>query len=248
MDGIYVVIAIVLGVLGLVVAAVFGLLAAAIIAAILLGWIALLVIGTTRLRKRPATGWALMIVGGIWAAAVAASVIVFGVIGYRYASSAIVPTDFNAKSYRGTVGDIILPNKTPASLVLAKEKTLKRLRVEISDGTAKAPVGSYKVESYSASATDADGNEWTAEWTPDREQSPTIVVGDAPVHLDVGPPFVATVTAETTGRRADFALEVTGNGNRPYTLRNTDARASPPRFEVLDGSGNVVWSGDFEYG
>ena len=245
-DGIY----IVLVVLGFVIGSLFSLLALAIALGVLLGWIVLLVMGISRLRKGSSAGVVMTVLGFVWAA-VAVAAVAFGAVGYRYASSALVPTDFNADSYHGTVGDIILPNKTPASLVLAKEKTLKRLRVEVSDGMAKAPVGSYKVERYLASATNRAGNEWTAEWNPDREESPTIVVGAAPVHLDVGPPFVVLVTSETQRSRAavaDFTLVITGAGNRPYTVTNHSARASPPGFQVLDNTGRVVWRGSFEYG
>jgi len=245
-DGIY----IVLVVLGFVIGSLFSLLALAIALGVLLGWIVLLVMGISRLRKGSSAGVVMTVLGFVWAA-VAVAAVAFGAVGYRYASSALVPTDFNADSYHGTVGDIILPNKTPASLVLCKEETLRRLRVTVSDGRATAPVGSYKVESYRASATDQNGDEWTAEWDPDREQSPTIVVGAAPVHLDVGPPFAASVTSETRRSRAavaDFTLVITGAGNRPYTVTNHSPSASPPGLQVLDKAGRVVWHGNFEYG
>jgi hypothetical protein len=235
------------GLVGLVIAVLFGLVSVAIAGSVLLGWIVLLVMGISRLRKGASAGLVMTVIGGFWAA-VAVAAVGLGVVGYRYASSALVPTDFDPAGYHGKVGAIILPSQTPASLVLAEEKSTRRLRVEVSSGRAKAPVGSYKVESYSASMTDASGNEWSAEWTGGRDRSQTIAVGPAPVHLDVGPPFVATVKAETRRERADFDLQVTGSGNRSYTLMNADARAGPPRFEVLDGSGNVVWHGNFEYG
>jgi hypothetical protein len=69
-----------------------------------------------------------------------------------------------------------------------------------------------------------------------------------PARLVVGPPLraIADVTPEADDE-VSIDLSIVGSQGGSYTIGREDG-LEPPGFEVLDASGAVVWSGDFEYG
>ncbi len=73
-------------------------------------------------------------------------------------------------------------------------------------------------------------------------------IGDTPVRLDVGPPLTASVSAEEMDDdQVSLGLTIVGRSGAEHTI-SCDGRDNPPGFEMVDATGKVVLTGDFEYG
>jgi hypothetical protein len=220
-----------------------GFLVLGALALALIGWVAPLVIGIIKLRRRSG-GIALTIIGGIWAVG-ALGLAALGVFAYRQFSAAMRVEAFNPASYHGAMGTITLPYKGESSLVGIMQGSPTRMRLVVREGVAQAPVGAYSALSYEAAARDANGRRWTARCDVGMTRESALIVGTAaPVELDVGPPFTAAVTVAERSGKVDLGFNTSGRGGYSYTIMSSE----PPRFEVVDGSGKVLWQGRFEYG
>ena len=122
-------------------------------------------------------------------------------------------------------------------------------------GEVVAPAGTHVVVSYQLTATDEQGESWTALGRPpvgeatSNEGLTVAVPADGQCALDVGPPFTASVQITPDGSdEVFFDLAMTGREGGTWTVQKASAESAPPRFEVRDSDGKVVWQGDFAYG
>jgi hypothetical protein len=238
---------------------------------VLLGaWVVPLIIGVVKLRRRTG-GVALTIIGAIWALG-AVGLAAAGHVGVSRFSAALrvenfnparlsrqpmrvnrfdAPPrveDFNSDTFKGQTGTVTLPYRGESSLIVTDTDAHKRLRLHVRDGVAQAPVGDYKVSSYDISMKGKGGVTWTASHYASSSQA-LEVSAPSPAHLNLGPPFTAQVEVnESSGEGTMLQLSITGRAGESYVIISRQWRAKPPRFQVLDRLGQVVWQGQFEYG
>jgi hypothetical protein len=222
-----------------------------VIAAVVgLGWVIPLVAGIVRL-KRGTGGVALTVVGGIWCL-FAVSIGLFAYVVSRQVSTARNVEAFNPAAYQGPTGKIVVPHQGDCSLeVYATDGASARKRLQLSgkDGVLVAPVGTYVLGSCDLTARDAANREWSASCYPGSSSGRISVTANAPVNLDVGPPFTASVKVHSQGKsQVGMDYQLTGRGGHSYTIEKNSGADDPPGFQVLDSSGKEVWHGTFAYG
>jgi len=223
-----------------------GILVIALATALLIGWLVPLIIGIVKLRRRTG-GIALTIIGVMWALG-ASGLAAVGYVAYRQLGAALRVADFDPATYHGQTGTVTLPYQGESSLIVRAKPAGAKLGLRVRDGVAQAPVGRYELQTYSMSMKDKAGVAWTASHFPSTSQELEVTTA-SPVRLNLGPPFTARVDVSAgPGGKTMLQLGISGRAGGAYTIMSGQGRAAPPRFEVLDGSGQVVWQGSFEYG
>lgn len=218
--------------------------------AVLGGWTVPLIMGIMR-RRRDGRGSGLIALGSAWGVCAIAGVIYLAslVIGMR---DRFTPKSFDAATYQGETGQVVLPWRGPCELTAVGESGGGMLTVKSDTGTLTVPAGRLQVMSWTLKASDARGREWSVTGCPSYERQmsgSTLNVSAAqPVELSVGPPLTARVIVDSSPGASELSLdfELTDRGGGSYTLSGPGG--APPGFEVVDAAGKVVWSGDFEYG
>lgn len=218
--------------------------------AVLGGWTVPLIVGILR-NRRGRSGGGLIVLGSAWGVCAIAGVIYLAsmVIGLR---DRFTPQTFDAASYQGETGQVTLPWRGPCELTAMQESGGGMLSVKSDTGALTVPAGRLQVMSWTLKATDNRGREWSLTGRPSYEghdaRSTLNVSRAQPVELSVGPPLTARVVVDSNPGASELSLdfELTDRGGASYTLSGPGG--SPPGFEVVDAAGQVVWSGDFEYG
>lgn len=218
--------------------------------AILTGWAVPLIMGIAR-RRRDGSGRGLIVFGSVWGACALGLVIyvVSAVIGH---SRRYQPMTFDADRAQGETGQIIIPWDGPCKLSVWPDGEHQLLVLRSDSGVLTAPAGRLQVLSWELTATDERGRKWSATGRPARGASADTfrlnVSPDQPVRLYVGPPLVARVVLRRGGspELAIMDFQLTDRAGAQYTISGGANR--PPGFEVVNAAGQVVWSGDFEYG
>ena len=218
-------------------------------AAVLLGWPAPLIMGITR-RRAGRGGGGLIVAGGAW------GVVAIGIIAwlcYTFAtlSSRFTPETFDPARYSGETGQIIMARQGPCGLTLSPDRGGRMLRLSSEDGRFTAPAGRYRVASWELRATDQEGRQWSLTGRPgyDRpEQRGTLDVSSTiPARIDLKLPLRASINADVGGETISMGFVLSDGAGGQYTI-SSGGRDDPPGFEMLDGTGRVVLTGDFEYG
>lgn len=177
--------------------------------------------------------------------------------------------------YPGAVGKLDL--KTTARvdhLLLCRKNPSGKWEVITTDpveGLCEAPVGTYGL--YSSVVDGRDKGGATISLMSFMEENPTTAGVDAngTARLACGAPLKLRVQARRSGYRSvglldalssppvsnvstlEFNVDVIGAGGERYsTFRKItprdESRPDPPRFKVLDDEGEVIATGQFEYG
>ncbi len=218
--------------------------------AVLGGWTVPLIMGIVR-RSRDGRGSGLIVLGSAWGVCALAAVIYLAsmVMGMR---GRFTPQTFDAASYQGETGQVILSWRGPCDLTAWGSNGSNMLTLHSDTGTVTAPAGPLRVSSWTLTATDERGRDWSLTGRPSyagQMSGGTLNVSAAqPVQLSVGPPLTARVVVDSSPGADELSMgfELTDRGGASYTISGGEGDA--PGFEVLDASGQVVWSGDFEYG
>lgn len=219
---------------------------------IALGWLPLLIAGIIRLFKKHTTSGIIMtVLGGIWGVLS----IIFLVIGlmffmiYQETSSRSKTENFNPETYQGETGEIKLDGwKNKAKLIL-KDKSRKRIMLNSSDGSCKAPVGVYSLYSIQLEPEYENQKFSSANIYPGTWQKPykINIQKNSQLNLNFGEPFNARIHAsKRSGNRISFSMKVTdrsGSKSNIYVSGN-----KKPEVQLLDASGKVIWHKALEYG
>ena len=213
-----------------------------------IGWVVPLVVGIIWLRRKAGGGVAMTVIGGVWGV-LALSGIGIGVSAYRQVGQYTKVEDFDPLQYQGPKGNIVVPHKGESSLEVTGDGG-KRMRLPTKDGVFVVPAGTYSPTSYKAVDKDSSGQEWEASSYLSLPKPGKISVKDGSRQdLDVGPPFVASVSVSAKGQeQATLDLKLTGRDGNQYTISRKGRLREAPGFEVRDKSGEVVWQGKFAYG
>lgn len=120
------------------------------------------------------------------------------------------------------------------------------------EGKHRVPVGSYRLVAGCVEATDADGKTWQATGSGSWKHAHVDVAAGKSTNLVFGPPLLAKVDYKRSGpEQVAFSLKLTGAHGEEYSYGSFTCDGEtlpPPRFEVRDRTGNMVTSGNFEYG
>jgi hypothetical protein len=222
------------------------------------GWIIPLVIGMAWRRKnRPgARGW--MIASFIWAGvglALAAGIGGLVLVVKRNVSNYAMGGDdskipvFAANAYKGETATLRAQFSGESSFTASCGKQ-GNLKFSSTNGSFTVPAGSVMIHSYTAVAKDSAGRKWTAHTTLAFNTNAVDAASGAVRDINLGPPFKASVNMSWSAASDKISMEpvyVDRDGNE-CELASEPRTASPPHFQFLDSSNNVVWSGAFQYG
>ena len=212
-----------------------------------LGWLVPAGMGIRRLRRGDG-GAGLLAGGALWAViAVFAGFVIIRGAGALF--SGYMPTAFDPAEYHGETGEVHLTWDGPCELTIFSSEENERWLLSGEDGRVVGPAGEYAISSWTLKAAGDDGRTWQARgygWGQP-ELSRVRIAADHPARLSVGPPFRARLDVDTTGDRVSIGLGITGGEGASYTIE-PEGRRRAPSFEVLNASGDVVWSEDFEFG
>jgi hypothetical protein len=116
------------------------------------------------------------------------------------------------------------------------------------DRKVSLPAGKWEIASYTVGVSDNAGTVVAASF----QDKPTAfeVQQDSTTELSFGPPFRAIVTASRAADgKVGLSLSLVGRaGERCGSLLVGGKRPPAPKFEVRSQAGDVVYSGQFEYG
>lgn len=221
-----------------------------IVIAVLGGWTVPLIVGIVR-NRRDRGGAGLIALGAVWGVLAVGAVVYVGVqlvsLGKRFQ-----PETFDAATHAGETGQIVLPWRGACELTVWPGDGARMLTLQSDNGTVVAPAGALRVSSWTLTATDEGGRVWSMTGRPSYERqmngSALNVSAAQPVQLSVGPPLTARVVVDSSPGAGELSMDfqMTDLGGASYTI--SGAGAKTPGFEVLNTAGQVVWSGDFEYG
>jgi len=232
-----------------ILAVVFGLAFPLAAAAVLLGWLVPLIMGITRAR-RGRGGGRLIVAGGAWGL-VAVGIAIWLVYSLVTLSSRFTPETFDPQEYAGETGKIVIAWQGPCELTLYPESGGEMLRLSSENGQFTAPTGRHSIASWTLRATDQSGSEWSVIGRPGYdwpEQKRTVGVNSTtPAQIDLQLPLRASINADVGGDDVSMGFSLSDGAGGQYTI-SSGGRDDPPGFEMMDGSGRVVLTGDFEYG
>ena len=226
-----------------------------VLACLTLGWIVPLVIGAVRLRRSRSdpVGLAMTTVGRVWCV----GGLVLGVCGGTLSLmfSFVEPIDqieqFDPTQYEGPMGALVVPYEGEATLTVAVSDDGEMLELSADDGRFLAPVGEYAAWTFAATKTDEDGSDWQATaFLISDEPLPVSVRADSETALEIGPPFTASIVVNTKARDLlELDLEITDSQGHQYSIYSLGLQNDPPHcFEARTSSGELVLTGEFEYG
>jgi hypothetical protein len=128
------------------------------------------------------------------------------------------------------------------------------LNVTSEDGRAALPEGEWNILSYTLDATGWEETEGTPQRTSASASSPTdakpvTIVADEDAEMTFGAPFRTVVDARPSGDTVSLGLSILGAaGERCTSLTVNGTRPPAPKFTITNEQGEVVDTGDFEYG
>ncbi|MHB1459290.1 MAG: hypothetical protein ACYC0V_20460 [Armatimonadota bacterium] len=209
------------------------------------GWIALLINGIVRLRRgRRKQGIIMTSIGGVWGL-IAIVGIVAMTIQTRSTLKELEETPFDSLTYAGPKGDISIPYKGEARLVVGNKETKKFLALESSDGIFGVPVGSYDISRYEVIAIrDVNSYYYAICYFGRGIQKSISVRTNDRTKLDIGPPLTAFVEVEKTDADSiKLRLLIVDSAGYKYRLKSPVFK---PRFMIVDASGKTIREGDLK--
>jgi len=218
-----------------------------LVVAVLLAWLAPLIAGLKLLNgPKRTSGIVLTVIGILWAIPSLMG-LVLGVMYWTGARSNFEIKDFIPGQSQAVLGIIHTSHHGAGRLVLRPQTGKSATRYTSADGTFQVPVGTYRVEEFAATATDAQGKQWEGV-TAFPLKTPAEVTAQTPVEIKVGPPYKAQVKVEQFGATERLSLELTDSANGTASLRKGMTTPPPPSFQLCDKKGKVLYNGKFAYG
>jgi hypothetical protein len=125
------------------------------------------------------------------------------------------------------------------------------LRIEAKGRAASIPAGRYSTVSGGLVANDGK-DDWRLQLG--RESGPAAaftVSADETLSLPLGPPFVPSAKVTQSEREVTIEYVLQGRSGETYDARSVlkgSTRLQPPRLEVTDSSGKIIYTAAFEFG
>jgi len=157
---------------------------------------------------------------------------------------------FNPKSYKGQMGKISTSFKGESLLRVRDKSDGTEYVLKSTNGVFQAPVGSYEVSSYEATAKDKAKAEWTAHSTSIASKVKSVTLkANTTCQLKIGPPLTASAKATTkSNNQASLSFSLVDDSGSSFLISKDSGQTNPPGFKVLSKSGDVLWQGSFKYG
>lgn len=230
--------------------AVLGIVVLILLLLFVVGWLVPLIWGIVRIRRKTG-GRALTIIGAAWGAIA----ILLGMVGVLSVLSmrdelpgASKSEAFNAKTYKGSTGKILLPCKGTTTLEVKHIASGNAYSLTGNDGEIIAPAGVLVLKSFTVSAKDKKGAQWELShffWnSPVKE---IFVREGESVRCELGAPLTASVVASHIDANS-ASLELLLSCPRGMTYDLIPKGGRDVGFVVLSKAGETLWQGDFKAG
>ena len=139
----------------------------------------------------------------------------------------------------------------PHQVNLAAFSDFGFLRIEAKGQAARIPAGRYSTVSGGLVANDGKAD-WRLQLGSDPGPAATFTVNaDETLPLPLGPPFVPSAKVMQSDRTVIFEYVLEGRSGEAYnpsTVMRDTTRLPPPRLEVVDSSGKIIYAAAFEFG
>lgn len=123
------------------------------------------------------------------------------------------------------------------------------LNVQTDTGSAKMPVGEYRLHQASLTRTDDQGRRWELQWRDSGRERTIKVTPGRTTELPLGSPLQAHLTAYVNGRNVDFNLTWTdATGFQVSRLMVEGQRPPLPQLRIQRADGKEVALQVFQYG
>lgn len=141
---------------------------------------------------------------------------------------------------------------TSQGAILRMHSTSGDYRVDLRGDSMPLPVGKYYVTSFQICSWDDQGRRFRMQCIdlPEKLSSFEVREGETTL-LEVGPPMKAKPVPVRDGNKIKVNVEIWGSyGDRyfPYVRPDTDGLEGWDGMKIIDEQGNVLDSGNFEYG
>jgi hypothetical protein len=222
-----------------------------IIAALTL-WIPLIVYGIYKvIRKEKKTGTYLIVAGSAWCViAFTAFILTAAYLTYstfNRINTSYKTADFKPDQYQGEIGEMLLSYGKIATITAYDSKNHKSIKSSGTDGKIKFPVGKFSFSNLSITEKDSTGKTWTLSVPLYRKYSNVTVSKNKPVEIKVTPPFIAEVKSSNQFGKDVFDFELKDGDGNSVSISD-GSRSKPPKFQLVDSAGTVVFEKNFEYG
>ncbi len=222
-----------------------------IVAALTL-WLPLIIYGIYKIiRKENKKGTYMVVAGSAWCmlilAAFVFACVYFTYDAYKNIRSPQKTVDFKPEQYQGEIGEIILDYGKNATLSGYDTKNYSSIKAAGTDGTIKFPAGKYSLSELSITEKDSAGKDWTLSIPLYRKFSNVTVSKDKPLEIKTAPPFIASVAYSSAAGKDVFDFEFKDGAGNSVSISD-GSRKNPPKFQLVDSAGTVVFEKNFEYG
>jgi hypothetical protein len=125
------------------------------------------------------------------------------------------------------------------------------LRIEAKGQAARIPAGRYSTVSGGLVVNDGKAD-WRLQLGSDPGRAAAFVINAGEtLPLPLGPPFAPTAKVMQSDRTVIFEYVLEGRSGEAYnpsTVMRDTTRLPPPRLEVVDSSGKIIYAAAFEFG
>jgi hypothetical protein len=219
--------------------------AVVILAVVALAWIPILGLGIVLLRRsRKVPGILLTVFGGIWGVAALGIACFAAFVMWQYSRIGGGSESFDPETYEGAKGTLVLNWDGEADARVISGET--QYVLSGSGGRLAAPAGDLTVTFLGLRSA---GNEpWTAALFAPGYRFDVSVPADGEAKIPVGPPFRAEIKVGTAKREEPVRLNLAVSDSSGWKASIVAPGRRKLGFKIVDSSGRVLETGDFEYG
>lgn len=215
-------------------------------------WIPLFIYGIYKIiRKENRKGTYLIVAGAAWCLLVFGTVVLASVYftysAFRGLRTTQKTVNFKAEAYQGETGEVKLPYGKNATISAYDTKNHTSINSSCTDGKIKFPSGKYSLSNLSITEKDSGGNIWSLSVPLYRSYSNVTIAKDKPVELKTAPPFIATVKSSSQLGKDVFDFELKDSAGDSVSISSSSPN-KPPKFQLVDSGGKLVFEKNFEYG
>jgi hypothetical protein len=139
----------------------------------------------------------------------------------------------------------------PQHVTLTAFSDFGLVRIEAKGQPTRIPAGRYSTVSCGLVANDGK-DDWRLQLGYDPGPATAFAVNaDETLPLPLGTPFAPSAKVTVSGREVSFDYLLQGRSGEVYNagaISKGSSRLPPPRLEVLDSGGKIIYSAAFEFG
>lgn len=142
-------------------------------------------------------------------------------------------------------GDINLPECITSFAVGGKNGSFTR---KMKNGTAKLPVGKYRLDHWTIDRKDEKGDKWKLKGRRFGDQGVFDVTESGPANLTVGEPVICTLTMKKKKNQYSFSHKLKGKLDERVEITRNGSRAKAPKLHIKCEEAEYDRTFTFEYG